>query len=56
MAETTTESRTPSWGERAAGLTRTGTLGAAVVLAAALVAMLNYLGWKYHARMDWTAS
>lgn len=45
-----------AWGERAAGATRTGALGAGVLLAAALVGMVNYLGWKYHARLDWTAS
>jgi hypothetical protein len=55
VAETTTETGTP-WRERAAGLAKTGTLGVGVLLAAVLVAMLNYLGWKYHARLDWTAS
>ena len=36
-------------------LVRTGTLSAAVLLAAALFVILNYLGWKYHHRFDWTA-
>jgi ABC-type uncharacterized transport system involved in gliding motility auxiliary subunit len=36
-------------------LIRTGTLSAAVLLVAALFLILNYLGWKYHHRFDWTA-
>jgi ABC-type uncharacterized transport system involved in gliding motility auxiliary subunit len=32
------------------------TLGAGVVLALALLAIVNYFGWKYHERFDWTAS
>jgi len=36
-------------------LVRTGTLSAAVLLVAALFLILNYLGWKYHHRFDWTA-
>jgi hypothetical protein len=35
--------------------TRGGLAGAAVLLVAALVLMVNYLGWKYHHRFDWTA-
>ncbi len=31
-------------------------LGAGVILALALTGMVNYLGWKYHARGDWTSS
>lgn len=30
------------------------TSGTAVVLVALLLAMVNYLGWKYHHRFDWT--
>ncbi len=30
------------------------TLGAGVLLAALLLALVNYFGWKYHARFDWT--
>lgn len=30
-------------------------LGAGVLLVLALVLIVNYLGWKYHARFDWTA-
>ena len=41
---------------RVAGLTRTGTLGAGVLVVAALLGMVNYFGWKYHARLDWTAT
>jgi len=40
---------------RVAGLTRTGTLGAGVLVVTALLGMVNYFGWKYHARLDWTA-
>lgn len=36
-------------------LVRGTTTGAAVVLVGVLVLMLNYLGWKYHHRFDWTA-
>lgn len=36
-------------------LVRTGTLSAGVLLVAALFLILNYLGWKYHHRFDWTA-
>lgn len=31
-------------------------LGAGVLLAVALTGMVNYFGWKYHARGDWTSS
>lgn len=37
-------------------LVRTGTLSAGVLLIAALLVMVNYLGWKYHQRFDWTSS
>jgi ABC-type uncharacterized transport system involved in gliding motility auxiliary subunit len=37
-------------------LVRTGTLSAGVLLLAALLLILNYLGWKYHHRLDWTVS
>lgn len=30
------------------------TLGAGVALAALLLVLVNYFGWKYHARFDWT--
>ena len=36
-------------------LVRTGTLSAGVLLVGALFVILNYLGWKYHHRFDWTA-
>lgn len=35
-------------------LVRGATSGTAVLLVAALVLMVNYLGWKYHQRFDWT--
>jgi ABC-type uncharacterized transport system involved in gliding motility auxiliary subunit len=37
-------------------LVRTGTLSAGVLLIAALLLIVNYLGWKYHHRLDWTSS
>jgi len=37
-------------------LVRTGTLSAGVLLVAVLFLFVNYLGWKYHHRFDWTAS
>lgn len=36
-------------------LVRTGTLSAGVLLAAALLVIVNYFGWKYHDRFDWTS-
>jgi hypothetical protein len=38
------------------GLAKSGSLGAAVLLVLALVVIVNYFGWKYHARLDWTES
>jgi ABC-type uncharacterized transport system involved in gliding motility auxiliary subunit len=48
-------------GEERAGvdrraLVRGGTLGAGFLLMAALLVIVNYFGWKYHHRSDWTAS
>lgn len=37
-------------------LVRTGTLSAGVILIFALLVLLNYFGWKYYKRFDWTAS
>lgn len=37
-------------------LVRTGTLSAGVLLIAALLGIVNYFGWKYHKRFDWTSS
>ncbi len=37
-------------------LTQAGTLGAGLLLMAALLVIVNYFGWKYHHRADWTAS
>lgn len=37
------------------GLVASTSLGAGVVLVAMLVAMVNYLGWKYYHRFDWTS-
>ena len=39
----------------AAACSRTGTLGAGVLLVAALLVIVNYFGWKYYKRFDWTA-
>jgi len=47
----------PDRGERAATrrqLVAGGILGAGVLLVAALVLIVNYFGWKYHQRFDWT--
>lgn len=37
-------------------LVRGSTLGAGVMLALALLVIVNYFGWKYHERFDWTRS
>jgi ABC-type uncharacterized transport system involved in gliding motility auxiliary subunit len=37
-------------------LVRTGTLSAGVLLVTALVLIVNYFGWKYNKRFDWTSS
>ncbi len=37
-------------------LVKTGVLSASVLLLAALLVMINYLGWKYYKRFDWTKS
>ena len=37
-------------------LIKGGTLSAGVILAAALLLIVNYLGWKYYKRFDWTKS
>ena len=37
-------------------LGRSSSLWAGVVLVALLVGIVNYFGWKYHQRFDWTAS
>ena len=37
-------------------LVRTGTLSAGVLLLAALLLIVNYFGWKYYKRFDWTGN
>ena len=37
-------------------LVKTGTLSAGVLLLAALLLIVNYFGWKYYKRFDWTRS
>jgi ABC-type uncharacterized transport system involved in gliding motility auxiliary subunit len=37
-------------------LVQSSTLGAGVLLVAALLLLGNYFGWKYHQRFDWTGS
>ena len=37
-------------------LVRTGTLSAGVLLLTALLLIVNYFGWKYYKRFDWTGS
>lgn len=39
-----------------ASLVRAGTLTAGALLMAALLVIVNYFGWKYHQRFDWTES
>jgi ABC-type uncharacterized transport system involved in gliding motility auxiliary subunit len=41
---------------RGRGLLRGTTLGAGVLLVAALLVLVNYFGWKYWKRFDWTSS
>ncbi len=45
----------PKGGPRGA-VVRGSLLGAGVILVAALVVLVNYVGWKYHHRFDWTQS
>src|SRR3954447_16265357 len=47
--------RQPATGSRRQ-LVRTGTLSAGVLLIAALLLIVNYFGWKYYKRFDWTKS
>ncbi|MDX1385874.1 MAG: Gldg family protein, partial [Thermoanaerobaculia bacterium] len=42
--------------DRARRLAASSSLGAGVLLVAALLGLVNYFGWKYHRRLDWTAS
>ena len=35
-------------------LTKTGLLSAGILLVGALLGIVNYFGWKYHKRFDWT--
>jgi ABC-type uncharacterized transport system involved in gliding motility auxiliary subunit len=37
-------------------LVKTGTLSVGVLLLAALLIIINYFGWKYYKRFDWTSS
>lgn len=37
-------------------LVKTGTLSAGVLLLAALLLIVNYFGWRYYKRFDWTGS
>jgi hypothetical protein len=60
MAETSDrpqdgEPRVSGGGSRRA-LVRTGTLSAGVLLMLALLLLVNYFGWKYYHRFDWTQS
>jgi ABC-type uncharacterized transport system involved in gliding motility auxiliary subunit len=54
MADTSDlTTRQPDRGSRRQ-LVKTGTLGAAVLLLAALLLIVNYFGFKYYKRFDWT--
>lgn len=46
------ENRSPSRRKLIEG----STLGAGVLMAALLLGFVNYFGWKYHQRFDWTAT
>ncbi|HEV7672182.1 MAG TPA: GldG family protein [Thermoanaerobaculia bacterium] len=37
-------------------VTKTGLLSAGILLVAALLGIVNYFGWKYHQRFDWTST
>jgi hypothetical protein len=37
-------------------MVESSTLGAGAILALALLGIVNYFAWKYHARFDWTRS
>lgn len=37
-------------------LTKTGLLSAGILLVALLLGIVNYFGWKYHKRFDWTST
>ncbi len=46
--------RRPAGGGAGAAAVKGSLLGAGVLLVLALLVIVNYLGWKYHARLDWT--
>ncbi|MFP3942158.1 MAG: GldG family protein, partial [Thermoanaerobaculia bacterium] len=48
------ESGRGSGGTAGASVLKGSLLGAGVLLVAALLVIVNYLGWKYHWRFDWT--
>lgn len=57
MAEPRGERSRASRRQRAAAVAaavRASVLGAGVLVLFVLLAIVNYLGWKYHARFDWT--
>ncbi len=57
MAETRRERSREGKRQRAAAVAtavRASVLGAGVLVLFVLLAIVNYLGWKYHARFDWT--
>jgi ABC-type uncharacterized transport system involved in gliding motility auxiliary subunit len=58
MTETTPTTPTPIEQAPASRrqLVRTGTLSAGVLLLAVLLVIVNYFGWKYYKRFDWTRS
>lgn len=45
-----------SSGQSRRSLVRTSSLGAGIVLVLVLLGLVNYFGWKYHKRLDWTSS
>lgn len=57
MVDTTAGEKTPRMTEGGKRrLVKGGTLSAGILLVAALLAMVNYFGWKYYKRFDWTGS
>jgi ABC-type uncharacterized transport system involved in gliding motility auxiliary subunit len=59
VAETPVEGRSVKRSKRqraaaVAAAIRASVLGAGVLVLFVLLAIVNYLGWKYHARFDWT--
>ncbi len=55
MSSAPRSSNRPS-GSMSRQLAKTGLLSAGILLVAALLLIVNYFGWKYHKRFDWTST